>query len=117
MRGISLHPDQTSSQDLSLGALSYTASYGKRFKLDEVLINFSQNVSETVTVIMVSANGANYNVPLDIYTLGSESRYIFRPTGEANFQAGDKIKVQCTNANLIGIAYLTIKSSMLGSGG
>lgn len=117
MRGISLNSDQYASQNLALGALSATFVYGKRFKLDEVIINFSQTVYETVTVTMISKNGSNYNVALDSQTLGGEKFYIFRPLGEANFQSGDNIKVQCTNANLMGIAYCTIKSSQLGSGG
>ncbi len=117
MRGISIHPDQIFSQDLSLGALSFTATYGKNFKLDEVLIRFSQAVSETVDITMVSKNGVNYNSLLLDAVLVSETSLVFRPQGEANFQAGDKIKVQCTNANGIGICYGTVKASQLGSGG
>jgi hypothetical protein len=116
MRGISLNPDQTASQDLSSGALSYTASYGKRFKLDQVLINFSQAVTETVTITCVSAKGANYNAPIDTVVLDSQSSMVWRPQGEANFQSGDKIKVECTNSNGIGIAYATVKTSQLGGG-
>lgn len=117
MRGISIHPDQIASQDLSLGPLSYTASYGKRFKLDEVLIHASQAISETITITMISKNGVNYNTVLQSVVLVAETDFVYRPQGEANFQAGDTIKVQCTNVNTVGIVYLTVKSSMLGSGG
>lgn len=117
MRGISIHPDQNSSQDLSAAPLSYTATYGKRFKLDQVLIDFSQAVSETVTITMISAAGTTYNHVLQSAVLVSETSFDWRPQGEANFQAGDTIKVQCTNANSIGVAHLTVKSSQLGSGG
>lgn len=116
MRGISLHPDQNSSQDLSLAPLSYTATYGKRFKLDQVLIDFSQAVSETVTITLISAAGSTYNHVLQSAVLISETSFDWRPQGEANFQAGDKIQVQCTNANGIGLAHLTIKASQLGGG-
>lgn len=116
MRGISLHPDQYSSQDLSLAPLSYTAMYGKRFKLDQVIVHFSQAVTETVTVTLVSAKGTNYNSILQMVTIQASQDMDWRPQGEANFQSGDSIKVQCTNANSVGIAYLTIKSSMLGGG-
>ena len=116
MRGISLNPDQTASQDLSAGALSYTASYGKRFKLDEILINFSQAVTETVTITYLSAKGTNYNTVLDLVPLVAQTSMVWRPQGQANFQAGDKIKVECTNINGIGVAYATIKSSQLGGG-
>lgn len=117
MRGISIHPDQITQQDLSLAPLLFIASYGKRFKLDEILINFSQPVSETVIITMLSKNGVNYNTQLENFVLVSETSIVFRPQGEANYQAGDQIEVQCSNANRVGIAYLTVKSSMLGSGG
>lgn len=117
MRGISIHPDQIASQDLSLSPLSFTATYGKRFKLDEILLHFSQAVSETVKIILISKNGTNYNTILQNVTLVSETDLVFRPQGEANFQAGDKIQVQCTNANGIGVCYVNIKASQLGSGG
>lgn len=117
MRGISIHPDQNSSQDLSLSPLAYTAAYGKRFKLDQILIDFSQAVSETVTITLLSSAGSTYNHVLQSVILVSETSFDWRPQGEANFQAGDKIEVQCTNVNGIGVSYLTIKSSMLGSGG
>ncbi len=117
MRGISIHPDQYTSQDLSLAPLSYTATYGKRFKLDEILVHFSQAVSETITITSVSANGTNYNTVLQSVVLVAETDFVWRPQGEANYQAGDKIKVQCTNVNLVGICYLTVKASQLGSGG
>ena len=117
MRGISLNSDQYATQNLASGALSATFSWQKRFKLDEILINFSQAVTETVTITMVSKNGANYNVVLDTVNLTSQSSMVFRPQGEANFQAADQIQVQCTHANGVGTAYVTVKSSQLGSGG
>ena len=117
MRGIFLKSDKTTSQDLSLGALSYTTNYGKRFKLEEVIFHFSQAVSETVTITLISKNGTNYNTVLQKVTLVSETDLVWRPQGEANYQTGDQIKVQCTNANGIGSVYVTIKTSELGGGG
>lgn len=116
MRGISLNPDQYAAQSLASAPLSATFTYGKRYKLDQILIKFNQNVYETVTVTLISKNGVNYNEVLDTQTLGGESSYSFRPTGEANFPALDSIQVKCTNANGIGIAYVTCKTSQLGSG-
>ena len=116
MRGISLNSDQYASQDLSLAPLSVTFSWGKKYKLDEILINISQAITETITITMVSKNGTNYNVVLDTVPLLSQSSMVFRPQGQANFQPGDHIQVQCTNANVVGICYVTAKSSMLGAG-
>ena len=106
-----LKKDLTTSQDLSAGALSYTSSTGRKFKLEEVLIHFSVAVTETITVTLDSANGTNYDTVKDKRSITGGQDYIFRPQGECNFQDGDEIKVQCTNANLTGIAYLTIKRS------
>ena len=116
MRGIALNSDQYAVQNLASAPLSAVFSFGKRYKLDQILIKFSQSVYETVSIVMVSKNGSNYNEVLDSQTLGGESNYSFRPTGEANFSALDSIQVQCTNANLLGTAYVTCKTSQLGSG-
>lgn len=106
-----LKSDRNSSQNLALGPLSYTTTYARKFKLEQIIIHFSQAVTETVTVTLISANGANYNTVLQSVVLAGETDFVYRPQGEANYQAGDEIKVQCTNANLIATAYLTIKTS------
>lgn len=106
-----LKADKTSSQDLSQGALSYTTAFTRAFKLEQVLVKASVNISETITVTLDSAAGATYDTVLDTADLQGESSYVFRPTGQANFQAGDEIKVQCTNANLTGTVKLIIKTS------
>ena len=111
-----LKPDLTSSQDLSVAALSYTSSSNSRkFKLEEVIIHFSVAVTETITITRDSINGANYDHVLVKRSLVAGQDFVFRPQGEENFQSGDEIKVQCTNANTTGTAYLTIKRSELGN--
>jgi hypothetical protein len=106
-----LKSDLTATQDLSSGALAYTSTTGRKFKLEEILIHFSVAVTETITVTRDSVNGANYDTVLDKGYMVGEQDYVFRPQGECNFQDGDEIKVQCTNANLTGIAYLIIRRS------
>lgn len=103
--------DKTSSQDLSSAALSYTTDYGRKRKIESISIHFSVAVTETITVTLDSATGANYDVVLDTTSLVAGTDYIFRPQGELNLQVGDEIKVACTNANTTGIAYLAIKAS------
>lgn len=117
MRGISLNPNQKSTQDLSVAPLSYTAIYGKRFKLDQVLVDFNQPVSESITITVIDTSDPSYNHVLQNVILSAETSFDWHPQGEANFQESDNILVQCTNANGVGIAKLTIKSSQLGSGG
>lgn len=103
--------DKTASQDLSQGALSYTTNYARAFKLEQILIKASVNISETITITVDSASGASYDTVLSTADLQGESSYVFRPSGQANFQAGDEIKVQCTNANATGTVYVVVKTS------
>lgn len=106
-----LKSDKTFTKDLSTGALSYTTNFAMKFKLEQIIIHFSQAITETITITHISANGVNYNTVLQSIVLSAETDYIFRPQGEANFQVNDEIKVECTNSNLIGIAYGAIKTS------
>jgi len=103
-------PDITASQDLSEDALSYTTSIGRKFKLAEVAVHASVPITETITITRDSKNGADYDHILKSEDLASEQDLVFRPQGECNFEAGDEIKVECTNANLTGTVKITIKT-------
>lgn len=105
--------DVTTSQDLSADPLSYTTAVGRAFKLEEVILKASVAISETVTITRDSKSGANYDHVLAARTMVSETCFIFRPQGECNFQAGDELKITCTNANLTGTVYVLIKRSEL----
>jgi hypothetical protein len=102
-------PDITTSQDLSAGALSYTTAIGRKFKLAEVAIHASVDITETITITRDSKNGANYDHILLSRDLSAEQDVVYRPQGECNFEVGDELKVACTNANLTGTVYVTIK--------
>ena len=106
-----LKPDKITSQNLAAAPLSYTTNYGRKFKLEKVTFHFSQAVTETVTITCDSVNGANYDHVLQAVDLVSETDLVYRPQGEDNFQEGDEIKIQCTNANITGTVYVTIKAS------
>ena len=106
-----LRKDVTTSQDLSAGSLSYTTSISRKFKLEEVVLHSSVAITETFTVTRDSASGASYDHVLAKRSMLSETDYIFRPSGECNFQAGDEVKVTCTNANLTGVVYVVLKLS------
>jgi hypothetical protein len=103
--------DKTTSQDLSAGALSYTTNYSRKFKLEQIMCHASAAISETIKITLDSAKGSNYDAVLQEVVLVAETDFIYRPQGEANFQAGDEIKIECTNANLTGIIYVLIKAS------
>lgn len=107
----SLKKPKKGSQDLSVAALSLTTAFGRAFKLEQVTIKASVPISETVTITLVSVEGATYDVVLGKHVLDAESQWVWRPDGECNWQAGDEVKVECTAANLTGIVYAKIKAS------
>jgi len=108
--GGSLKPDIVTSQDLSLGALSYTTSIGRRFRLERILFHASVAITETITITLDSGKGVNYDTVLRKKSLSAEQDFIYIPDGENNYYAGDEIKIQCTNANLTGALYANIKT-------
>jgi len=101
--------DIYTTQDLSEAVLSYTTSTNRKFQLTEVIIHFSEAVTETVTLTRDSKNGANYDVVLNETDLVAKQDYVFRPVGDCIFEVGDELKVYGTNANVTGVAYVTIK--------
>ena len=107
----SLRSDITFTQNLALGALSYTTAINRKFKLEQAIFRFSVAVSETITITYVSALGTNYNAILRVKTLSSEQNYVYVPDGENNFKDGDALKIECTNANVTGVLYGTLKTS------
>jgi hypothetical protein len=112
-KSIFLRPDITTSQNLASGPLSYTTSINRIFKLQEITIHFTVPSTETITITRDSVNGANYDHILATKQIPGEQDYVYRPQGEQDFQIGDEIKVQCTNAGGAGVAYCTIKTREL----
>jgi len=106
----SLKPDIKTSQDLTAAALSFTTSIGRRFKLEKIIFRASVAITETITITLDSAQGANYDGILRVKSLSAEQNYVYTPDGENNFYAGDEIKIQCTNANVTGTLYVIAKT-------
>lgn len=106
-----LKPDKTAFQSLASGSFSYTTDYGRKVKIESVALHASVAITETVKVTLLSGKGANYNVVLANYDLVAEQDFVWRPDGEMNLQAEDALRITCTNANLTGIVYLTVKAS------
>lgn len=106
--------DVTMTQDLSAGAgtaLSGTTSIGKNFKLTEVTLRASVNITETVTITRDAKAGAAYDVVLAKRALIAEKDFVFRPQGECLFLNGDEVKVECTAANDTGAVYVVVKTA------
>ena len=106
-----IKPDITTSQDLSEGALSYTTTIGRKFKLEKIIFLASVAITETITITLDSAKGVNYDVVLRKKTLVAGQDFTYTPEGENNYQAGDEIKLECTNANITGVLYANLKTS------
>ena len=106
----SLKSDLTTSQNLASAALSYTTAYGRKFKLEQIIFHASVAISETITITLDAKGGSAYDTVLQEVTLVAEQDLVYRPQGQANFQSGDEIKIQCTNANGTGTIYATVKA-------
>ena len=104
-----LKSDITFSQDLTAGALSYTTTLTRKFKLASIMFHASGVITETITITLDSVQGANYDTLLRSKSLAAEQNFVYLPDGEVLFQAGDKLKITCTNANLAETIYGTIK--------
>lgn len=109
-----LRSDITFSQNLALDELDYTTDvYTHGFKLEQIIVQASENIVESITISVDSAKGSSYDHVLASIDLNNERSYVYKPEGEANYQKGDKIRVQCTNANTTGIVSGLIKTSQL----
>ena len=107
-------PDITFSQDLTAAALSYTTSINRKVKIEQVTLQASEAITETITITLDSVNGANYDVILRKRSLSAEQSFVYRPEGELNLQKGDKLKIECTDANSTGTVYGILKTSEMG---
>lgn len=106
----SLRPDITTLQDLAADALSFTTTIGRRFRLEQIIFRADVAITETITITLDSGKGADYDTVLRVKTLSNEQNYVFVPSGDNDFYAGDEIKIECTNANLTGTIRCIIKT-------
>ena len=102
--------DIITDQDLGAGALDYTTTLTRAFRLSEILIHFDGASTETITITKDSAKGPNYDTVKVKRSLIAETDFVYRPQGNPDYQAGDKIRVQCTNAGATHV-YVTLKTS------
>ena len=112
----SLKKDQIiTPQNLGTKALTYTTSLpSKDFKLEQVILKASQAISETITITLIDISNQDtnvYDVVLQEVVLVAETDFVYRPQGQANFKAGDQIKVECTDTGGIGTVTGKVKTS------
>ena len=106
-----LRPDIIISQSLVANPLLYTTSIGRKFKLERIIFHASVAITETITITHISKQGTTYNSVMRVKSLSSESDFVFVPEDNTFFLDGDEIRLQCTNANITGTLYCTIKTS------
>ena len=106
-------PDQVFSQNLATGALSFTTTTpsGVAFHLDQIIFHSTVAISETITITVDSVKGANYDTILQEVVLVTETDYVYRPQGDAIFNAGDEIKITCSDDGGVGTVYGIVKTS------
>lgn len=104
-----LKSDITTSQNLTAGALSYTTTVGRKFKLSSIHFKASGNITETITITKDSKQGASYDTILKSIGLVAQSNYVYRPESDEDFASGDELKIQCTNAGGVETIFATIK--------
>jgi len=94
-------------QDLSVGPLSMVTEVPVAFTLDKVLISFSGNVTETVTVSYITSDGDA--ITLDTQNLAAVSVYSY--IAGVSVQELDQIRVTCTDNNHLqtATAYIFIE--------
>lgn len=83
-KDIQLYASETA--DLGSASLSLTTTFAKPFKVNQITFNFDTNSSNVINVYKDSGIGSNYDTLLHTKTMnGSESDYVWRPTGEVVF--------------------------------
>lgn len=79
-------------------------------ELVTVYIHFDAPVTEEVKVSFKSGIGEAFDTLIDAKTLQGAQDYVYAAAGEVAFNAGDKVRVQVTNANEAGLAGITVKA-------
>jgi len=97
--------EQKFSQSLVSAALSFSTGFGEAGNIKAIYFSASTNITETITITRVSANGTNYDFLLKTINLIGEKYASYYPDGQLFIGKGDSIKVQCTKANSTGTIY------------
>lgn len=98
------------SGDLADGAIDMEFDFVDACELVTVYIHFDQAVTEDVSISFKSAVGAAFDTLIDAKTLQGAQDYVYAASGEVAFNEGDKVRVQITNANEVGVAGITVKA-------
>jgi len=97
-------------QDLSVGAMDKSFEFNSAGKLKTVYIHSSVKITEEVSISLDSVLGSAYDTLIDTKVLSAMSDYVFAAPGDIIFNEGDKIRVQVTDANSVGLVAVTVKA-------
>lgn len=101
--------DKVGIGDLSAAEFSQDFNFGFASKLVTVFIHSDTALTEEITITYVSAKGTEYDTVIKSRVLSSESDYIFAAQGDIAINEDDSIRVEITNANLVGEVGVTVK--------
>ena len=101
--------DKSSSQDLSGAPLSYTTNFAADTKISYITLHADGAITETVTISIDSAAGANYDTVIASASLTADTDYIWIPDSEFIISSGDEIIIQCTDNGGAQIVYVVCK--------
>lgn len=99
----------TAEQDLTANPLDVSFEFSRAGRLASVYVKCSANTTETITVGYDSREGSDYDTCIVSETWESQQNYVYAASGEVAFNEGDKVRVQCTNANTTGTVRVTVK--------
>ena len=74
-----------------------------------VYFKAASNISETVTITRISAEGATYEFLLDSTALSAAQTVIYNPAGRIFLKRGDTLRVAATSATATAMVYVEIQ--------
>ena len=79
-------------------------------KLLTIYLHSTVAITEDVTLTFKSKDGAEFDTVLDTRRMTTEENFVYAAAGILGINEGDRINVNVTNANLVGIVRVTIKA-------
>jgi hypothetical protein len=98
------------TQNLSEGAMNANFTFDEAVKLVTVYVHASAPITEEVSIYFVSEEGVNFNTLIAKEDISDMSDYVFAANGALAIGETESFKVEITNANAIGIVYVTVKA-------
>lgn len=101
---------QYGSQDLSAGEFNKDFNFGRSCKLVTVYVHASVPISEEVSIFYKSEKGSSFDTLIEEKVLSDNQDYVFAAEGSIAIDEKENINVTITNANTVGIVYVTAKA-------